>query len=143
MPGLDSSVVAKIEAVCDVALAAAVAERAPCSGTLAAWREFCADVESGSKLLPAKIKDRRAASETADRPRMLMDELKQEVLARRQEEMLALIRASPAWGYEQGSIGKTGNMRSYLRSRAQEVLVISPWFDTSLCWSLESLSRVI
>ncbi len=113
MPGLDSSVVAKIEGVCDEALAAAMAEGAPCSATLAAWR---ADVEAGNGA--ALYKDRRAANESADRPRMLMDEIKQEVLARRQEDMLALIRASPAWGYEQGSIGKTGNMRIHDTSAA-------------------------
>jgi hypothetical protein len=110
---VDSSVVAKIEAVCEEALAAAVAEGAPCTATLDAWRR---DVETD--MGAALYKDRRAANESADRPRMMMDELKQEVLGRRQEDMLALIRASPAWGYEQGSIGKTGNMRIHDSSAA-------------------------
>lgn len=113
MPGLDSSVVAKIEAVCEEALAAAVVDGAPCSVTLDAWRA-AVEADMGEAL----YKDRRAANEAADRPRLVMDEVKQEVLARRQEDMLALIRASPAWGYEQGSIGKTGNMRIHDSSAA-------------------------
>ena len=110
---LDASVVQNIEAVCEEALAAATAAGAPCVHTLDAW---LADVEADGGA--AMFKDRRAANESADRPRGLMDEMKQEVLARRQEDMLALIRASPAWGYEQGSIGKTGNMRIHDSSAA-------------------------
>ena len=110
---VDASVVAKIEAVCEEALVDAVAAGAACVATLDAWR---ADVEAGGGA--AMFKDRRAANEAADRPRLLMDEIKQEVLARRQEDMLALIRASPAWGYEQGSIGKTGNIRIHDSSAA-------------------------
>ena len=107
MPGsIDAGAVAKIHAACEEALADAAAASAPCCATLEAWR---ADV--GAEEGAALYRDRRAANEAADRPRAVMDELKAEVLARRQEDMLSIIRSSPGWGYEQGSTGKTGTLR--------------------------------
>ena len=114
MPGsIDAGAVAKIHAACEEALADAAAASAPCCATLEAWR---ADV--GTEEGAALYRDRRAANEAADRPRAVMDELKAEVLARRQEDMLSIIRSSPGDksylfdGHRQLGGGRRGRARA-------------------------------
>lgn len=93
MPGtIPEDVVARIFNVCEEAL--------PQQGrdALAAW---VSDVEAGGLLPPSGN-----ANRTADKPRELIDVLKGQLLAQRQEQLLAIIRETPGWG--QSEIGKTG-----------------------------------
>jgi hypothetical protein len=98
MAGIDDDVRARLERRCEQALSEGGGEPGSGAASLAQWRGA---VSGGGAALGASNPSR-----AADEPRELVELVKGELLARRQEELLSIIRETPGWG--QSNIGKTG-----------------------------------
>ena len=88
---------ARMEEVCLDSLADL--ERRGTAGwqALQAWRKTVGEEEQRGGL---DQKSQRELNQLVDRPREVMDLLKEEILAQRQDELLGLIRGAPGWGFD-------------------------------------------